>query len=190
MSYFDRIEKEPCHHNHNHDQHHSIDDCVCDTVRNIVRVQNEVDNDGCAVSCERAIQQLRRPRHKHGSRYNTIPFVLYCKGTCKPFIGNGIFKKRDHRHRRPFYGCVESPVFRAKHFVKNSKCCVVLELLVPVSDDHKIDEACMNQSRDGGVCSFFPERNSVRGFLATGICLTVDLDNFMGISCLDPINPM
>jgi len=182
MSYYDRFEYDPYSHDYN------VDNCVYDTVREIIIAQDKVADDGCSTSCDSAIQQLHRQGKEPGPRFNTVPFILYSKGTCKPFIGSGIFKNPKHTGKRSFFGCIETPVFRAKHFIKNSDYCVKLELLVPASEGYEIKGYCTNRAHH--ACSFFPEENPVTGFFATGICLTVDLDQFMGITCLDPINPI
>lgn len=167
---------------------YTTDDCVYDTVRSIVEAQDEVADDCCSTSCDYSIQQLRGKGNELDPRYTTIPFMLYCAGTCDPFIGSGVFRNTENNRNKAYFGCVETPVFRVKQFAKNSDWCVKLELLVPASDDGGIKSGCHDKS--GGVCSFFSEENPVNCFLATGICLTVDLRHFMGITCLDPINPM
>src|SRR5699024_7192921 len=101
---------------------HKNKDCVCGTVRDIIKAQNKVKDDDCSTSCDSAIEKLRRP--EHGPRYTTIPFVLYSKGTSKPFIGSSVFKNPGHKHHHSFFGCVETPVFRAKKFIRHSDCCV------------------------------------------------------------------
>lgn len=159
-------------------------DCVCNVVSKIVEAQNEVKNNNCTTSCHRSIQQLRGK--DFDPENTTIPFILYCSGTCEPFVGSGVFKAPASNNRKSFFGCVESPVFRAIQFDKNSDCCVKLELLLPVSDGCEI-KAC---SKDSKLCRFFPEDTPVTDFIATGVCLTVNLENFMGITCLDPIHPI
>ncbi|ASK61092.1 hypothetical protein CFK37_02205 [Virgibacillus phasianinus] len=162
------------------------DDCLSNEVRNIIKAQNEMFNDGCA-SCDRSIQQLRGKETKLGPLNNTIPFILYCAGTCEPFIGSGVFKaSEEDTDGKAFFGCVETPIFRAKQFVKNSDCCVKLELLLPVSDGCEV-RSCDDVSK---ICPFFPEDDPITDFIATGICLTVNLRHFLGITCLDPICPI
>lgn len=164
-----------------------MDDCVIDTIKDIIKAQDKVKDD-CYSGCYNSIQQLHGHRHEHDPRYSTIPFVLYCGDTCQPFIGSGIFKNPGKHHKDSFFGCVETPVFRAKKFVKNNNNCVILELLAPATGDNKIKSYCMDKG--GDVCRFFSDDEPVCGFLATGICIKVDLKHFMGINCLDPINPM
>ncbi|ASK61124.1 spore coat protein [Virgibacillus phasianinus] len=163
------------------------DDCVCDVVRRIVKAQNEVGDNCCTSGCERSVRELLSGGRNHGPANTTIPFILYCKGTCKPFIGSGVFQASHGRGHRRFFECVETPVFRAKSFVKGSDCCVRLELLMPVNDECGCDCSCDTES---SVCPFFPEDSPVTDFQATGICITVDLEHFVGITCLDPITPI
>lgn len=163
-------------------------DCVCHTVRNIIKAQEKVKEDDCVSGCNWAVRQLKGETQDFGPRKDTIPFMLYCKDTCKPFVGNGIFKAPKHAKGSSFFGSVESVVFRAKNFVKGSDCCVNLELLAPVAKGCGIVAPALEYSHS--ACSFFPADDPVTDFLATGICLTVDLNNFMGIYCLDPITPL
>ncbi|MFQ3544019.1 CotY/CotZ family spore coat protein [Halobacillus rhizosphaerae] len=154
--------------------------CVKDVVRAIVDAQDEVaGRDCCSTGCDRSIAELLSPSSGNGNNATTIPFILYCG--CKPFFGSGVERVTNGTSR---YHCVESPVFRACKFVEDSDNCVQLELLQPV---HGSAASCTRQcdsNRD--VCDFL---NNVVDFYATGICITVDLDCFCAISCLDPIRP-
>src|SRR5690625_5085399 len=105
--------------------------CVTDVVRNIVKAQHravEAEEDTCLTSCERSIADLLTEfePNRRRLRFNTIPFMLYCKDTCKPLIGSGLVRKRGK------FVCVESPVFRVKNFVSGSNSCALLEILTPV----------------------------------------------------------
>ncbi|WP_162879119.1 CotY/CotZ family spore coat protein [Paraliobacillus quinghaiensis] len=161
---------------------HNFDECVCEIVQSIVDAQDSVVNQCCTSSCEQSIQQLLSPRVTPAAN-TTIPFILYCKD-CEPFIGSGVFQDELGSSGNTFFGCVETPIFRAKKFLNNSDCCVQLELLLPVTQGGSTPEPT---NRD--VCSYFPG-NNIRNFQATGICLTVDLNCFCGITCLDPITPL
>lgn len=195
------------HHSNNcsgHDSH-----CVIDVVKGIVKAQHKVaeaSEDTCTTSCDRSIADLLSPARENGnrSRHNTIPFMLFCKSSCKPFVGSGVLRS-DERFR-----CIESPVFRAKGFVGRSETCVRLELLTPVRsrgssggshgqtkdgdandlggqrDKHGHEQGCDCGCGSRSACDFFPS-SGVRSFRATGICLTIDLHAFFGITCLDPI---
>lgn len=163
---------------------HYDEHCVCDIVKNIVKAQDEAANMySCPTSCNRSIHQLLSQGNNNGPQNSTIPFILYCKDSCKPFVGSGV--SRISNDNEPFFECVESPVFRAKKFVKRNNCCVRLELLLPVSEGCKVLHC-----DDTSVCSFFSREHPVTDFLATGICLTVDLNNFFAITCLDAIDPI
>ncbi|WP_226036257.1 CotY/CotZ family spore coat protein [Aquibacillus saliphilus] len=159
--------------------------CVCDVVRDIVDAQDEVNNNGCSTGCKQSIRDLLSPQS--GNNVNTtIPFILYCKD-CNPFIGSGVFQGELGASGNTFFGCVETPIFRAKEFVDDSDCCVKLELLLPVTEGGSTPGPTDSGVSD--VCRFFPG-NSIRDFQATGICLTVDLNCFCGITCLEPITPI
>src|SRR5699024_11098667 len=141
-------------------------DCVCDTVKDIIRALNKVKDDDCSPGCNSSIEKLRNPGHDHGPRYTTIPFARYPIETSDPFIGSGVFKSPGHKQSKSFFGCVETPVFRAKKFIRHSNCCVQLELLAPASGDCDLTGHCTNLANS--ACSFFPEKDPVTGFFATG----------------------
>src|SRR5690625_7870735 len=70
------------------------DQCVCSVVREIVDAQDEVSNDGdcCSTGCDQSIRDLLSPARGKDNDYNTIPFALYCKGSCGPFVGSGVYQ--------------------------------------------------------------------------------------------------
>lgn len=162
-----------------------LSECVCDTVRRIIKAQDEVagTDNCCSTGCEQSIRDLLSPT-ANGNGPTTIPFFLYCKGDCDPFIGSGVFRQRIGQSQNFALRCVQSPIFRAKKFVDKGECCVQLELLLPVTEGGSTPG-----ERGKTVCSYFPG-NSIRDLQATGICITVDLDCFCGIACLDPTTPI
>lgn len=164
-------------------------DCVCDVVRRIVEAQDKVGIDGCSSGCDRSINQLlsQKTEKNKGPKHTTIPFILYCGGTCEPFIGSGIYKSCNSSKGKNAFGCVETPVFRAKNFVKGSDCCVRLELLIPISEG--CGASVPPKDTTSKVCPFFPTDDPITDFQASGICLTVNLDHYSAITCLDPITP-
>lgn len=170
-----------------------FDNCVCDVVKDIVAAQDEVMNNDncCTTSCEMSIRDLVSPQAGNGPVNDTIPFILYCEN-CKPFVASGVFKDvpgppgNAGITQNTFFECVETPIFRAKKFVDDSDCCVKLELLLPVTQGGVAPGPTGSGVSD--VCPFFPG-GSIEDFLATGICITVDLNCFCGITCLDPITP-
>lgn len=161
--------------------------CVKDTVHQIVRAQREAaekDTVTCLTSCERSINDLLSPKKDSRRRHTTIPFMLICKNSCNYFIGRGVVKRWVNGAR--VFECLESPVFKARGFAKGSNSCVKLELLMPISNDTAVEP-----EPDGcSPCKFFPTNDAaVNGFRETGVCITVDLNSFNGIACLDPITP-
>lgn len=178
------------------------DGCVSDVVRKILDAQRKATDDDiytCATSCERSIDDLLSPeRHFHPTHYTTIPFMLFTKDCVKPFVGSGFTSRRGSRgDRRGNFRCIESPVFKVKGFKRGSDNCVTLELLEPVqSHDHgHRDGESGGEGRhdhhsgcECSLCKGFGNRH-FDNFCYTGVCITVDLDCFCGISCLDPIRP-
>src|SRR5699024_5964219 len=172
-------------------------DCIRDIVKNIVTAQHravEAEEDTCLTSCDRSVADLLSDfePNRRRLRHNTIPFMLYCKDACKPFVGSGFTRKRGK------FSCIESPVFRVKNFAKGSNFCVLLEILKPIhktrggDGDGRGGDSAGHDSSSGsccskGICHHFPHK--FENFKATGICITVDLRCFCGITCLDPITP-
>ncbi|RPF51152.1 CotY/CotZ family spore coat protein [Aquisalibacillus elongatus] len=159
--------------------------CVCKTVRKIAEAQDEVaglTDDNCDVSCKQSVRDLLSPT-ANGNGNDTVPFILYCKGTCHPFFGSSILQGTTGGGGggRSVLRCFESPIFRVSKVKKN--CCAEIELLLPVSQ---------GGSTPGGggdtVCDFFPG-NSIATLQRTGLCITVDLCDFSGIACLEPTRP-
>lgn len=176
-------------------------DCVKDVVRRILKAQREAAGEtgyDCRTSCEQSIEDLLSPsREPRGRRHTTIPFMLVCKDGCKTFFGSG-FTGRSSRSRHEHFHCVESPVFKVRGFVKGSDNCVRLELLTPVYHRGPRDaegegkggpQHHHHNSCGGSVCDYFGGR-PIDNFRSTGVCITVDLNCFCGISCLDPITPV
>lgn len=161
--------------------------CVCETVKNIDIAQKRATDSGCVSSCEASIKQLfhGKPRKKDGQRFTTVPFMLFNEGSNEAFIGSNVIKCESPGQKGFYYECIESPVFRVQHVDKN--CCASLELLLP-ADYH--GKAIKRPTDRKGSCSFFQCDELVTNFIATEICITVDLNKFTGISCLEPITPI
>lgn len=169
--------------------------CVCHKVREIIAAQDKVAEqnlgNGCTTSCDRSIESLLAPATGgNPPRNTTIPFILYCKGDCKPFFGTGVTQESRTSGGYNF-DCIESPVFRAKKFIDGKGCCVQLELLEAVyysgatSTDEETNE--LTTSSDQSVCDYLNYKRYLR---STGVCITIDLNQFFGITCLDPITPL
>ncbi|WP_017185094.1 CotY/CotZ family spore coat protein [Alkalibacillus haloalkaliphilus] len=149
--------------------------CVCKTVRNIAAAQDEVVTPDCDVSCKQSIQNLVSPTVTTGN--DTIPFILYCKGDCKPFVGSGVLQ--DVVNNTTNFFCFESPIFRVSKIHKD--CCADLELLLPVNSSGQ----CHKKKKS--LCDLF---DGVTGLQRTGICIKVDLCDFVAISCLEPVRAL
>lgn len=164
------------------------ENCVCEVVDKIIEAQNIVAQEAtnCNTSCQQSIRDLLAPTSENEK--TTVPFILYCKKSCKPFIASGV-------HKRPiegfpqdkYYECIETPVLRAKQFTKKGRCCVKVELLRPVNaNGYPVAD------KGEKLCDFFQEKTPHKTiqFRETGICLTLDLKDFVGISCLDATRPL
>src|SRR5699024_2950505 len=167
--------------------------CVTDIVRKILNAQRKVlqaGGEACLTSCDQSIKDLLASPGYRPTRHNTIPFILYSKNFNKPFFGSGFCIDENG-----MFNCVESPVFRVKGFSKGSSNCAVLELLTPVVDNNDGDgggDSGLFQNENGvcgSVCEYFGTQE-FSNFEATGICITVDLSCFCGISCLPAITPV
>lgn len=164
-------------------KHACHDHCVCQQVRNIVAAQDKVAEqmNCCKVSCEQSIKDLLRPDRVRPSGKNTIPFILYCKGSCKPFIAEAIEHATIDGFCEKWYKCLKSPFLKAKKFIPGSKCCVVVELLIPCNaNGMPLHEK--GDNLEDFCCCETPFRTI--HFCETGICLTLDLEEFSGIRCL------
>lgn len=150
--------------------------CVCDTLLAIVEAQEKVNPvAACTNSCSTAIQEL--VNGVVNGVADTIPVILFCKGTCAPFVGQGVGRDLNNGvlDATPFdlaYGCI----FRVVD-VDPETCCAVLEIL----------------TFDGAAC---PPYEGSYGCLSgiegayqletTDVCITVDLNCFCGVSCIFP----
>lgn len=158
---------------------HKGENCVCDIVRNIADAQNDVFENCCDVSCEQSINDLLSPAAAND--LDTVPFMLYCEGDCKPFKASGVTV--DNGGGSPSFDCIESFLFRVKSV--DDDCCAVLELLSFEGDP-------AGAGNQGSECLKDPchqfDGQSVADLTATGICITVDLDCFCAIHCFPAVN--
>ena len=174
-------------------RHQSEGNCVSRILREIVSAQNDVTNDDdCNVSCERSISDLLGETEP-GSGLDTVPVILYCKGTCKPFKGFAVPEGRNHELGRT----VASFFFRVKRVTKDN--CAILELLISDRDHHhRFENTGENDEREGGHNQHHnqnhhkkdpesPVQQDTRNLEATGLCITVDLECFCHVTCLPAI---
>ncbi|MFB1050105.1 CotY/CotZ family spore coat protein [Paraliobacillus sp. JSM ZJ581] len=142
--------------------------CVSDILREIADAQSDLLND-CATSCEQSIADLLGDTSPSNG-LDTVPVILYCKGTCKPFKGYGVPADDLGDAFASFY-------FRVKSVDKDN--CAVLELLLE-EDDHKKD----HHKKDPRS----PVDQNTSDLEVTGVCITVDLKCFCHITCLPAIS--
>ncbi|WP_210364544.1 CotY/CotZ family spore coat protein [Bacillus sp. REN3] len=147
----------------------SSDNCVCDVLREIARVQDMVEDECCVTSCERSIQALLG--ETANNNLDTIPIILYCK--CDPFLGVGVGTATTGGNTT--FDCIESFVFRVCSV--DDDCCAVLELLDTGHDP--------NPSQ--GPCSQFQGNVKLTDLTRTGVCITVDLSCFCAVTCLPAV---
>lgn len=154
---------------------HDGDNCVCEVLRAVADAQDEVDTDvDCDVSCHRSIKELLAGAQTPTNGLDTIPLILYC-GDCAPFEGFGARMRPDGGGPARL-DCFRSFFFRVTSV--DNDCCAKIELLTTRGDmGEGFDDPC-GQIQTGGA------RNE---FFRTGICLTVDLDCFCAVTCLDPV---
>lgn len=138
--------------------------CVCNVLKEIARAQKDITEFHCDTSCEKSINDLLGDTEVRNN-LDTVPFILYCDSSCKPFKGYGA-------HPRNISKIVSSYYFRVKSVTND--CCAVIELL-----------------RDPGDNNFHPKDpadQQTKHLRATGICMTIDAKCFCHITCLPAIN--
>ena len=154
---------------------HDGDNCVCEVLRAVADAQDEVDVDNdCDVSCHKSIQELLAGAQTPTTDLDTIPLILYC-GDCVPFEGFGT-RLRTNGGGPQRLDCFRSFFFRVTSVDDN--CCAKIELLATRGDEGEGFDTPCRQIQTGGA------RNE---FFRTGICITVDLDCFCAVTCLDPV---
>lgn len=147
---------------------YSTGSCVCDVLKEIAGVQDDIKNESCKTSCDQSINDLLGANDT-GSGLDTVPVMLYCSATCAPFKGYGANHRDISQKMSSYY-------FRVKKVTKD--CCAVLELLVNKDE--------LDSSTDQ-VDPFSQKTGHLR---ATGICITVDAKCFCHITCLPAINAL
>src|SRR5690625_5703215 len=67
--------------------------CVCTILREISKAQRNVVETECDTSCEKSIHDLLGETEVR-NELDTIPLILYCKDSCKPFKAFGAHSNR------------------------------------------------------------------------------------------------
>lgn len=146
--------------------------CVADILKRVADAQDEVDVDegDCDVSCHRSIQDLLAGATTP-STFDTIPLILYCE--CEPFRGTGV-RLLSRNGTSQNLQCIESFLFRVSKVDDN---CAKLELLTTTENPGELPKCDSPCDQVDGTTTFY----------RTGICMTVDLDCFCAVVCLDPV---
>ncbi len=152
------------------------DNCVADILREIADAQSDLLSD-CTTSCEQSIADLLGDTSP-SSNLDTVPVILYCKGTCKPFKGYGVPIEDLGDAFASFY-------FRVKSVDKDN--CAVLELL---RDDNHRHDPHSDSHKHSDKDPRSPVQQNTSDLEVTGVCITVDLDCFCHITCLPAISAL
>ncbi|MBS2967902.1 spore coat protein [Metabacillus sp. KIGAM252] len=174
--------------------HFDTGNCVCDTLAEIANAQQDDHSMDCQASCSESIRELMGG--STGPNFNTIPFQLICNsqnvsgnaevgGFCGTvFIAQGW--KRNATPSNPNALSRQTSAFFRVSSVDTENCCAQLELLCvegtgPAGTNVQFGPF-PNQLDDGCLVLEEPV------FRRTGICITVDLKCFCGVSCLPAVN--
>ncbi|MDY0407919.1 CotY/CotZ family spore coat protein [Virgibacillus soli] len=147
------------------------ENCVVGVIEEIIDAQNDIVETCCTTSCEQSINDLLG-ENEPATGLDTVPIILYCKDSCKPFQGYGALPVNGQdlddigKMRSSF-------IFRPKKMLNDH--CAVLELVI---SKHDHDE-----------CNFeSPCCQKTKNLRATGICITVDLNCFCHVTCLPAVS--
>lgn len=138
--------------------------CVCNVLKEIARAQSDIIENCCDTSCEKSINELLGEKEVLND-LDTVPVLLYCKDSCKPFKGYGAHPRSIGKMQASYY-------FRVKSVTDD--CCAVLELLKDPNDSNHNPHDPMEQH--------------TKHLKTTGICITVDAKCFCHITCLPAIS--
>ncbi|WP_226584254.1 CotY/CotZ family spore coat protein [Halobacillus litoralis] len=150
--------------------------CVKDVLEAILYAQNKAEDGCCKSSCKQSIDDLLGEKKVCK---NTIPFLLYCG--CDPFKGTGVTTYSCHPKKEKLK-CIHTHVFKIKELEKD---CAVLELLFFKSDLKDAGKRKHGYSKND-ACSQVDDKD-LDDLVGTGICMTVDLSCFCGITCLPAV---
>jgi hypothetical protein len=155
--------------------------CVCDVVKAIADAQEDAIEINCDVSCAKSLQNLVSPVREND--LDTVPFILYCDGTCEPFKAFGADTQMDV-NGQPIFDCISSFIFRVSEV--DEDCCARLELLT-FGTDPQFPGNQEGAENNSDPCDQLDGRR-VRSLEGTGVCITVDLNDFKAITCLPAVD--
>jgi len=165
------VELMGCGRNEEDNERKHQDDCVCEVVRFIKRLQDAGTDDDC-VECETdcfmaPLGSISSPaRH----RVNTRVFMLLTENG-DPF--KAMFRPESRKHY--LHNCF-STFFRVQNVFDG--CCATLQVLAPLDSNNNPVDIIKNGKLD------LEELCNVEKFGATDSCITVDLNCFCGIQCI------
>lgn len=171
------------------EKHCHNESCVCKSVKKIIEAQDKVAEKAHdrTCGCEQSIRDLLKPASCRPDSKTTIPLILYCKGSCKPYIAEVVEHAEMECFDQKYYRCLKSPFLKAKKMLPGSKCCVIAEILIPCNAN-----GMQVTSKGDNLSDFLCEEAPFKTiqFRETGVCLTINLNDFSGIRCLAPVTPL
>ena len=168
------------------------EDCVCSTLAAIAEAQEKIEDD-CHTGCRRSIEELKGCVKPKG--FDTIPVLLTIDG--RPFSAVGATRSNSRDHK---FNIFKSFLFRVND-VSSGTCCATLELLKPVKGHHDCYESSSSSHKHESSSSYKHDNNNCTDFcdfldaledsdriVRTGICVTVDLNDFTSVSCFPAVH--
>ena len=149
--------------------------CVCEVVRAILDIQNAAVQDECSRCTTNCfLEPLGGIVNPARSSADTRVFTLLNKDG-SPFFAQFSTSNGDG------FPCV-SIYFRVEDIFGN--CCATLRVLVPLDDS----EDPVDLLNGEGTAINFREVCNVCQFAASDSCVTVDLDCFCAVQCIDDVD--
>lgn len=155
--------------------HHSSRGCVCEVVRAILEIQNAAVQDDCnrcTTNC--FLEPLGGIVNPARSNADTRVFTLLNKD------GSPFFATFSTTNGAPC-PCV-SIYFRVEDIFDG--CCATLRVLIPLDDNGNP----VDLLNDYGTAIDFRQVCRVTQFEASDSCITVDLDCFCAVQCIDDVD--
>ncbi|MER2113810.1 MAG: CotY/CotZ family spore coat protein [Solibacillus isronensis] len=154
--------------------HHQSRGCVCEVVRAILEIQNAAVQDECSRCTTNCfLEPLGGIVNPSRSNVDTRVFTLLNKDG-SPFFATFTTAEGDA------CPCV-SIYFRVEDVFDG--CCATLRVLVPQGDN----ERAIDLLNDQGTAIDFRQVCKVTQFEASDSCITVDLDCFCAVQCIDDV---
>lgn len=152
--------------------HHQSRGCVCEVVRSILEIQNAAVQDDCnRCSTNCFLEPLGGIVSPSRNNANTRVFTLLNKDG-SPFFAQ--FKRVNGMQS----SCGFSIYFRVEDVFDG--CCATLRVLIPKDEGGIVSLLCDGRINFGEVCN-------VTTFEASDSCVTVDLDCFCAVQCIDDV---